>query len=85
MGQELHSCDTTQIDMFPHIRSLMRSIKRIPMDNGWVPVGHYSILSFAPPSTVHSFCRADRASTAHSSLNGVCADILLCIKGLYHC
>ena len=84
MGQELHSCDTTQIDMFPHIRSLMRSIKRIPMDNGWVPVGRYSINSFAPPSTVHSFCRADRASTAHSSLNGVCAEILLCIKGLFY-
>ena len=52
MGQELHSCDTTQIDMFSHIRSLMRSIKRIPMDNGWVPVGRYSTYIFR--SALHS-------------------------------
>ena len=55
MGQELHSCDTTQIDMFSHILSLMRSIKRIPMDNGWDPVGRYSItLSLRPQQSILS-------------------------------
>ena len=54
MGQELHSCDTTQIDAYS-VRSLMRTIIRTPMDNGWEPVGIYcGSPRFKPPSKVHS-------------------------------
>ena len=35
MGQELYSCDTTQIDVIENARSLTRTIIRAPMDNGW--------------------------------------------------
>jgi len=40
MGQELHSCDTTQFDV-TYVLSLTRTIIRAPMDNGWEPVGIY--------------------------------------------
>ena len=54
MGQELHSCDTTQIDV-KNARSLMRTIIRIPIDNGRAPVGHYSIsLSLRPQQSIPS-------------------------------
>jgi len=43
MGQELRSCDTTQIDE-EFVRSLMRTIIRTPIDNGRDPVGIYSSL-----------------------------------------
>ena len=47
----------------------MRTIIRIPMDNGRVPVGDYSgFRPFVPPSTVHSSRTDDRDPTAHGSL-----------------
>ena len=54
----------------------MRTIIRIPIDNGRVPVGHYSGADlFVPPSTVHSSRAEDRDPTAHSSLCiGLCED-----------
>lgn len=45
MGQELRSCDTTQIDE-KFVRSLMRTIIRTPIDNGRDPVGIYSSKRF---------------------------------------
>lgn len=55
MGQELRSCDTTQIDE-KFVRSLMRTIIRTPIDNGRDPVGIYSrkTLSSRPPKSIHS-------------------------------
>lgn len=72
MGQEPYSCDTTQIDiLFRYIRSLMRSVKRTPIDNGRVPVGRYSEIRFpfTPPSAVHSLRIGDRDHTARGSLD----------------
>lgn len=40
MGQELHSCDTTQIDVLETSARFTRH-HACPMDNGWVPVGIY--------------------------------------------
>lgn len=63
MGQELRSCDTTQIDE-KFVRSLMRTIIRTPIDNGRDPVGIYSSKRFfKPPSEVHSFRTDDRDLT----------------------
>ena len=52
MGQELHSCDTTQIDVKTSARFTRHHA--CPMDNGWVPVGIYLAKPFKPPSKVHS-------------------------------
>ncbi len=57
MGQELRSCDTTQIDE-KIVRSLMRTIIRTPIDNGRDPVGIYSSFSLfqaalRSPFTLH--------------------------------
>ena len=61
MGQELHSCDTTQIDVLETSARLTRH-HACPMDNGWDPVGIYLDRSwkgpFKPPSKVHSPGRA---------------------------
>ncbi len=40
MGQELISCDTTQIDTYGAL-SVTRTIIHAPMDNGWEPVDIY--------------------------------------------
>ena len=40
MGQELHSCDTTQIDVLETSARFTRH-HACPMDNGWGPVGIY--------------------------------------------
>ena len=56
MGQELHSCDTTQIDVLETSARFTRH-HACPMDNGWVPVGIYwerIAPPFKPPSKVHS-------------------------------
>ena len=82
MGQELRSCDTTQIDE-KSVRSLMRTIIRTPIDNGWDPVGIYSsICFFKPPSEVHSLRAADRDLTTHGSLNAGLSKLLLFVTGL---
>ncbi len=82
MGQELRSCDTTQIDE-KFVRSLMRTIIRIPIDNGRDPVGIYSSKRFfKPPSEVHSFRAHDRDLTAHGSLNACFPELLLFVTGL---
>ena len=39
MGQELHSCDTTQIDVNTSARFTRHHA--CPMDNGWGPVSPY--------------------------------------------
>ena len=52
MGQELHSCDTTQIDVYTSTRFTRHHA--CPMDNGWDPVGIYLAKPFKPPSEVHS-------------------------------
>lgn len=60
MGQELRSCDTTQIDVMKTSARFTRH-HACPMDNGWVPVGIYLALPegpFKPPSKVHSLSRA---------------------------
>ena len=57
LGQELHSCDTTQIDVKTSTRFTRHHA--CPMDNGWVPVGQYLEFSpFRPPSEVHSHDRS---------------------------
>lgn len=81
MGQELRSCDTTQIDG-QAVRSLMRTIIRIPIDNGRDPVGIYSAKPFKPPSEVHSHCTDGRDRTTHDSLNIGNAELLLFVTGL---
>ena len=82
MGQELRSCDTTQIDE-KFVRSLMRTIIRTPIDNGRDPVGIYSRKnSFKPPSEVHSFRTDDRDLTTHDSLNNGFPELLLFVTGL---
>ena len=53
MGQELYSCDTTQIDVKTSAR-FMRHHAR-PMDNGWEPVGIYLVSrSSRPRKAIHS-------------------------------
>lgn len=53
MGQELHSCDTTQIDVLETSARFTRH-HACPMDNGWVPVGIYSVsLSSRPRKSIH--------------------------------
>ena len=82
MGQELRSCDTTQIDE-KFVRSLMRTIIRTPIDNGRDPVGIYSSKRFfKPPSEVHSFRTDDRDLTTHGSLNNGFPELLLFVTGL---
>ncbi len=82
MGQELRSCDTTQIDG-QAVRSLMRTIIRIPIDNGRDPVGIYlGHRPFKPPSEVHSSCTSDRDHTTHGSLNVGLPGLLLFVTGL---
>ena len=74
MGQELRSCDTTQIDE-KFVRSLMRTIIRIPIDNGRDPVGIYSSKRFFKPPS-------DRDLTTHDSLNNGFPELLLFVTGL---
>lgn len=82
MGQELRSCDTTQIDE-KFVRSLMRTIIRTPIDNGRDPVGIYSSKRFfKPPSEVHSFRTDDRDLTTHDSLDNGFPELLLFVTGL---
>ena len=69
MGQELRSCDTTQIDE-KSVRSLMRTIIRTPIDNG------------RDPAEVHSLRAADRDLTTHGSLNAGLSKLLLFVTGL---
>ena len=53
MGQELYSCDTTQIDVKTSAH-FMRHHAR-PMDNGWVPVGIYLVSrSSRPRKAIHT-------------------------------
>ena len=53
MGQELYSCDTTQIDVFTSARFTRHHA--CPMDNGWVPVGIYLVArSSRPRKSIHS-------------------------------
>ena len=53
MGQELYSCDTTQIDVFTSARFTRHHA--CPMDNGWVPVGIYLVSrSSRPRKSIHS-------------------------------
>ena len=48
MGQELHSCDTTQIDVLETSARFTRH-HACPMDNGWVPVGIYLVSRSSRP------------------------------------
>ena len=65
------------------VRSLMRTIIRIPIDNGRDPVGIYSSKRFfKPPSEVHSFRTDDRDLTTHDSLNNGFPELLLFVTGL---
>ena len=53
MGQELHSCDTTQIDVNTSARFTRHHA--CPMDNGWVPVGIYLVArSSRPRKSIHT-------------------------------
>ena len=53
MGQELHSCDTTQIDVLETSARFTRH-HACPMDNGWVPVGIYLVSrSSRPRKSIH--------------------------------
>ncbi len=53
MGQELYSCDTTQIDVCTSARFTRHHA--CPMDNGWVPVGIYLVSrSSRPRKSIHS-------------------------------
>ena len=53
MGQELYSCDTTQIDACTSTRFTRHHA--CPMDNGWVPVGIYLVArSSRPRKSIHS-------------------------------
>ena len=53
MGQELYSCDTTQIDVCTSARFTRHHA--CPMDNGWVPVGIYLVArSSRPRKSIHS-------------------------------
>ena len=54
MGQELYSCDTTQIDVLQTSAHFMRH-HAYPMDNGWDPVGIYLVSrSSRPRKAIHS-------------------------------
>ena len=81
MGQELRSCDTTQIDE-KFVRSLMRTIIRTPIDNGRDRRHLLKKNSFKPPSEVHSFRTDDRDLTTHDSLNNGFPELLLFVTGL---
>lgn len=48
MGQELHSCDTTQIDVLETSARFTRH-HACPMDNGWGPVGIYLVSRSSRP------------------------------------
>ena len=53
MGQELYSCDTTQIDACASARFTRHHA--CPVDNGWVPVGIYLVArSSRPRKSIHS-------------------------------
>ena len=58
MGQELYSCDTTQIDIcgkrFHKTSSRLTCHHTRPVDNGWVPVGIYLVArSSRPRKSIH--------------------------------
>ena len=83
MGQELRSCDTTQIDE-KFVRSLMRTIIRIPIDNGRDPVGIYSSKRFfKPPSEVHSPTVRRPDHTIRDSLKACLHRLLFSVIGFY--
>ena len=57
MGQELHSCDTTQIDVKTSARFAHHHAR--PMDNGWGPVGIYLVArSSRPRKSIRRFRQA---------------------------
>jgi len=75
MGQELHSCDTTQIDVLETSARFTRH-HACPMDNGWVPVGIYLVSRSSRPRK--SICTAAPRPdlTTQDSLPGLLCRLL---------
>ena len=82
MGQELRSCDTTQIDEKSSARLCVPSYAPRLITGGIPSASTQAFRFFKPPSEVHSLRAADRDLTTHGSLNAGLPKLLLFVTGL---